>query len=280
MKNICLAGLLGIFLLLGLVSSVYAQSPQEALNQYITDLQKSPNDSASREKIIKHVQMMKQKPAVPSEVIRYEGAAEYAFKNAKNESDYLDSAKEYEKALLIAPWLARDYFNCGVAYEKAGRFKEAINSFNFYLIATPDAKDTNVVLKRIGGLEYADKRTTKESTPPAIAEKPKADLDLSGRWRYTSTSICVTDFHYEYQLDGDRLSETFIAEEVLTDKSCRELVRANRDKVRIYKRIGKNEFSYSAPLGMVKIEFFGDKAFLIGPTFGGGTETATLGRER
>ena len=145
-------------------ATAQAQTPQHTLNQYIADLQKNPGDYALREKIIRHVQTMKQKPSIPAEVIKHEGAAEYAFKSAKNESDYLDSAKEYEKALLIAPWLAIDYFNCGVAYEKAGQFNKAIAQFNLYLVAAPDAQDANTVRKRIGGLEYAAGKASREST--------------------------------------------------------------------------------------------------------------------
>ena len=49
-----------LFLLLGLsVSIAQAQSPQQTLNQYVSDLQKNPNDYALREKIIRHVQTMK-----------------------------------------------------------------------------------------------------------------------------------------------------------------------------------------------------------------------------
>jgi hypothetical protein len=46
---------------------VHAQStnPQKTLNQFVSGLQKSPNDCALREKIIKHVQMMRPAPAMP-----------------------------------------------------------------------------------------------------------------------------------------------------------------------------------------------------------------------
>ena len=137
--------------------SAHAQSanPQETLNQYIADLQKNPNDNALREKIIKHVQEMKPAPKVPEEVATHEGAAEYAFKNAKTDADFADAAREYEKALLAAPWGSADYFNCGVAYESAKQFDAAIRNFNLYLIAAPDAQDANAVRKRIGGLKYA-----------------------------------------------------------------------------------------------------------------------------
>ena len=160
------------FVAIFLVSfSSFAQSSsqQDTLNQYIADLQKNPNDNALREKIIKLTLGMTQKPAIPPEVVRHEGGAEYAFKNAKTEADYAGAGKEYEKALLVAPWLAQDYFNCGVAYEKAGKAKEAITAFNFYLMAAPDAKDASDVQRRIGGLEYAAEKTAKESSPEAVA---------------------------------------------------------------------------------------------------------------
>ena len=49
-----------------------AATPQETIKRYIADLQKNPNDTALWEKIIKHVQRMKPKPATPGEKV-YEG---------------------------------------------------------------------------------------------------------------------------------------------------------------------------------------------------------------
>ena len=56
------------------------------------------------------------KPSVPPEAIESEGAAEFAFKNAKSSADYAASARHYEKALLTAPWVAADYFNNGSVF--------------------------------------------------------------------------------------------------------------------------------------------------------------------
>ena len=55
---------------------VHAQSanPQQILTQYVSDLQKNPNDYALREKIIRHVQTMKPVPAVPEEAETASGA--------------------------------------------------------------------------------------------------------------------------------------------------------------------------------------------------------------
>ena len=173
-------------------ASAQAQGPQETLRQYVADLQKNPSDMALREKIIKLTLTMNPAPAAPKDVIRHEGAAEFAFKNAKTSADFADAAKEYEEALLLAPWLAQDYFNCGVAYEKAEKFEAAVRNFNLYLTAAPDAKDANDVLKRIGGLEYAANKASKESSSQVVAVQDQKKPDdwlqkIDGRrYRWTA----------------------------------------------------------------------------------------------
>lgn len=184
---------LGLALLLVAAWSVQAQSPtpQPTLAQSVADLQKTPADSSLREKIIKLALGMKPAPPVPEEVDKHEGAAEYAFKHAKTESDYADSAREYEQALLIAPWLAADYFNCGVAYEKAGDPKSAARFFSFYLMAAPEAQDAREVRKRIGGLEYASEQAAKEKLASDRTERQRQEEALAeakkggpeGKWR-------------------------------------------------------------------------------------------------
>jgi len=205
MKKICPAALLVFILLFVFISAVQAQSPQQALTQYISDLQKSPNDTALREKIIRHVQTMRPAPAIPTEVEKFEGRAEFAFKNAKStksEADFLDAAKEYEKALLIAPWVSAYYFNQGVAFEMAGKLKEAKQSFELYLLAAPNAQDARDIRKRIAGLEYAMEKAARESSPQAIAAKRQNEYEawlekLDGaQWRNDQVIVtsCVDNY--------------------------------------------------------------------------------------
>lgn len=157
--------------------------PRDQIQQLTTQLQQSPGDQALRERIIALVLTLNPKPATPDAVTMSEGAAEYAFKNAKTTADYSDAAKQYEKALLLAPWLADDYFNCGVAHEKAGENKEAIRSFNLYLLAAPNANDAQVIKKRIGGLQYvAQKAEDEANSPEAKMEQFIKTLD-GGVWR-------------------------------------------------------------------------------------------------
>jgi len=173
MKKLAFIFLLAI--IVGLPCPAQAQTPQQTLNQYVADLQKNPNDYALREKIIKHVQAMKPAPAVPIEAEKFEGRAEFAIKSAKTEADFLDAAKEYEKALLIAPWVPAYYFNQGIAFEKSGKLKEAKRSLEFYLLAAPNAQDAREVRKRTAGLEYAMEKAAKESSPAAMAEKKRQE---------------------------------------------------------------------------------------------------------
>lgn len=165
-----------------------AQSPQETLNQFVAELQKSPNDHARREKIIRHVQTMSPAPTLPLEAERYEGRAEFAVKNARNEADFLDAALEYGKALLVAPWVGPYYFNQGIAYEKAGKLQDAKRSFGYYLLAEPSAKDAREVRKRIAGLEFAIERAARGPGPAAVVPEANPFQELlrkmDGR-RYT-----------------------------------------------------------------------------------------------
>lgn len=151
---------------------IQTSTPRAQLQQYVTQLQAKPSDDALRTKIIQLALTLDPKPATPDDAIRLEGAAEYAFKNAKSNSDLADAAHQYEKALLIAPWLAADYFNCGVAYEKSGDDKAAIRAFNFYLSAAPNATDSTDVKKRIGGLQYAldQAASAEQERQAAVAE--------------------------------------------------------------------------------------------------------------
>jgi len=149
--------------------SVQAQSsnPQHALNQYVTDLQKSPNDYALREKIIKHVQTMKQNPAIPEEAERHMARGLAAVKGAQNKQDFLDAAAEFEKASLAAPWLPAVYYNLGITQDKAGKYREAMQNLKLYLVAAPDASDTKAVRNLIYEIEYRQEKVAKEPSRQA-----------------------------------------------------------------------------------------------------------------
>ena len=81
------------------IFAVRAENPQAILNQYMSELQKNPDDYALREKIIRHVQTMKPAPAVPDEARRFMNRGMAAAEGAKTESDYRDAIQEFQKAV-------------------------------------------------------------------------------------------------------------------------------------------------------------------------------------
>lgn len=155
---------LALFLLVFFVSWInvsQGQSTREQLNQMVQELATMPHGSgreALRERILKLAAGIIPAPAVPPEAERFEARAQYAFKNAKSESELLDAVSEYVKAIRVAPWVAGYYFDVCVILEKANRPAKAIHSCKLYLLGVPDAPDAGEVRKRIAGLEYALER--------------------------------------------------------------------------------------------------------------------------
>jgi tetratricopeptide (TPR) repeat protein len=181
-------------------------SSQDTLNQFVSDLQRNPGDTALREKIITLAQTLNVKPALPEEVHEIVGRANFAIKNASSEADFMAAADAYAKASLIAPWVSDYYFNQGVAYEKAGRFDQAIAAFGWYLKAEPRAKDADAVHERIGGLKYAKERATQQSIPQATAEQSKMnDHELIKSLDGAQYGGQVRGFEHKLLIRGDRL---------------------------------------------------------------------------
>jgi hypothetical protein len=156
------------FAALALGGIVNAQSPREQLQQMVEQLQKTPNDPALREKIIKLAPTLKPSPVLPDTAITFEGRAQFAFKSAKSEDDFLAAAQEYEKAVAAAPWVPGYYADLCTIYEKAGKFEDAKRHCGFYLNSLTDPAQMTDVKRRIAGLEFgiekaaADKRRAME----------------------------------------------------------------------------------------------------------------------
>ena len=163
------------------LTATQAASPSEQLQQLTAQLQKNPSDTALREKIIKLALTLKPAPAIPAEAERFDGRGEYAFKSAKNSTDYVTAANEYVKASNTAPWVAPFYFNAATAFEKGQKPAEAKHNFELYLLASPNAKDARDVRRRIAGLEFA---VEKASSPAKNASNT-----IEGTWETTGRGI-------------------------------------------------------------------------------------------
>jgi len=147
------------------ISIAQAQSPQQTLNQYVTDLQKNPNDYALREKIIKHVQTMKPKPAIPEEARRHFIEGNTLLKAAKDPRGYGLARDAYRQCLLVAPWWADAYNNYAVALELSGQFDEAVNALKLYIATNPGESESRKAQDKIYEIGAKKKIAVQEKEP-------------------------------------------------------------------------------------------------------------------
>jgi tetratricopeptide (TPR) repeat protein len=185
---------MSVFLLIFvLLHSVQAQPPQEILTQYISDIQKNPNDNALREKIIRHLQMMKQKPEIPEEARRYFIEGNALVKAAKGAAGYGLALDSYRQCLLIAPWWAEAYYNHAVALDLSEMYDEAITALKLYIAANPGGEEARKAKDRIYELGAKKKLAQQKdvSARGAATEKAVNPFDallkrMAGR-RYSYT---------------------------------------------------------------------------------------------
>ncbi len=161
------------------ISAVQAQSPQQTLNQYVADLQKNPNDYALREKIIRYVQTMKSKPAVPDEAQKYMDRGLAAIEGGKGEEDFRAASAEFSKAVNLAPWLGDAYRNLAIAQDKSGQYDAALKNLRLYLLTSPSPADEAWAKSLINKVEYRKEKAAKEpSRQTAVALKQNTYDDL------------------------------------------------------------------------------------------------------
>lgn len=186
---------------------------REGLTHYVAALQSVPEGSADdqrlREAIIKLVQKLSPPPAIPEDARRFSVRGQTWIKEAKNPSDFEEAAKEFAKAVRVAPWWADWYINQGVALEKAGKFSDAIRSLKLYLLAAPAASDADKVKEQIYALEVRQEKAGKEAAQQqqaAVEKRNRWLQQLPGRWlRVKNGGICRQTFHYQLTLSGSAI---------------------------------------------------------------------------
>lgn len=181
-------------------ASTYAQTPREQLQQMVEQLQKTPNDNGLRERILKLAPTLQPLPALPDAAVTFEGRAQFAFRNARSEGDFLVAAQEYEKAVAAAPWVPGYYADLCTIYEKAGKFADARRHCVSYLSTLSDTAQMVDVKRRIAGLEFGIEKAN--SPPTAKAAKP-AGPDFSGCWQGRDTAgTQYCEFYFERNGDS------------------------------------------------------------------------------
>lgn len=204
-------GMMSVLLvLIALMASVYpaytAETPQAVLDRYVSELQKYPNDTVLREKIIRHALGMTPAPVVPEEAERYMARGVGAIETAKDQNGFKNAVMEFLKAALHAPWLPDAYYNLGIAQEKAGLYPEAIKSLKFYLLAAPDAGDVKAVKNLIYKIEYKQEAAVKDAQAAKESKK-----DLNGIWLHYFENGQLSDIgHYRVEMRGVDVQGFFV----------------------------------------------------------------------
>lgn len=167
-------------LLMLLPAQARSGDSQEILNQYIADLQKTPNDTVLREKIIKRVQMMKRAPAVPEEARRHFIEGNALLKAARDQKGYELAVDAYRQCLLMAPWWAEANYKHAIALERANQFDEAMNALELYIAANPGEEESRKAqdkIYEIGAEKMIAAREKEESLRKAAATAERNKFD-------------------------------------------------------------------------------------------------------
>jgi tetratricopeptide (TPR) repeat protein len=184
---------------LALAASAYAQTPREELQQMVEQLQKTPDDNALREKIIKLAAGIKPAPAIPEEAREPFVMGATVLKRASDPAGAGKAVDLFTQALNIAPWFADAYYNRAIAREAAGQFEPAMDDLKLYLefkltdAERREAQDKIYALKADAQLASARKA---EQDKIARAENAKRQAQQAKRDVITQIKNAVGNRNY------------------------------------------------------------------------------------
>ena len=180
-----------------LMPCAYAASPREDLKAVVAQINAKPADRALRMKAIALAGKLKPAPAVPPEAERAFVMAGTYQQEAKQPSDFALAIDAFQDALKAAPWWGDAYYNLSVSLESAGRFDEAKDALELYLLTKP--KDAKSAQHRLYALDAKKNIAAKQA-----AEIEQRKQNLEGRWEQTNAHVGTHDF--TIRKDGDRLT--------------------------------------------------------------------------
>lgn len=176
-----------------LLSNVaYAESLPEQLNQMVEQLQKSPNDIALREQIIKLAQKLKPVPVIPEEARRHFVKAVTLQKEAKNSEDYDLPIQEYQQALLLAPWWSDAYYDLSSAFELKQQYVEGIQNLKLSILASPEGPDARAAQDKVYALEAKAEKNAQAQSVVAAAREKAQEAHFEGTWILTGGTYIIS----------------------------------------------------------------------------------------
>jgi tetratricopeptide (TPR) repeat protein len=198
--KITAALLFSLVLILVFTHFTQAQSstPQETLQQYISDLQRNPDSTALREKIIKLALEMTPAPAIPEEAEKAFMKGAMFLEKAKDSTALELSISSFKQALLIAPWWPDAYYNLGIVLESAGRYDESIQNIKYYLLTNPSETDAKKAQRKIAAIEVEKELAQAEETAKKRAEEENKAKEPHFEGAWMLTSVAGHRIAYEY----------------------------------------------------------------------------------
>lgn len=206
---------LSLFCSIAVPARAQTGNAQDMLNQYVTNLQSNPSDTALREKIIALTLTMNPPPEVSAEARRHLSRGVAAVEDAKSADDFKDACNEFQQATTLAPWLANGYRNLAIAQDKAGMYDEALTSLRLYLLTRPSSTDADWAEDLKSKVEYRKERIAKakeeENSPQAVAAREQKSFEdllrkIDGR-RYSykypyMATVPVIDINGKFLTEG------------------------------------------------------------------------------
>ncbi|GAG63014.1 unnamed protein product, partial [marine sediment metagenome] len=117
---------------------------QEALDELAGALGLAMDDKEAdevRNSIFQMVRRMPQPPEMSEDARKYGLRGEILIKEGEREG----AISEFKKAIRLAPFSARLYFNAALIYGEVKNYSEAIRYMRIYLQAAPDAPNARAV---------------------------------------------------------------------------------------------------------------------------------------
>jgi tetratricopeptide (TPR) repeat protein len=166
-----------------------------------------------RKKIIIASQSMKTPPGLPEDYVRYmtRGQAKIKMGGA---GSFEAASKEMEQAVMAAPWWGDGYYNLGIVQEKAGKYGEAMQNFQLYLIASPSSADAKIIRAKLYEIEV-------------MKEEEDKAKGLQGTWSDGFTvsiegrKILINNDQYSIQVEKKGLAlEGFVSIKARRNGAC------------------------------------------------------------
>ncbi len=172
--------------------------PGQLLNRSLQEIASVKKGSADekrlRERCIRLALRISPPPEVPESAQRQLSRGQAALKMAQAPEDFADASREFNEALVSAPWWGEAYLNLGDSYQKAGNYRQAIAAYNWYLMAVPTAVDAREIRNAIYEMEYAYEREKKQVLQRALEDRERSARvrSLNGTWQNKESGTAYT----------------------------------------------------------------------------------------